>query len=226
MGKTDKVNKYENENNFMLTEYETLREFRQNLISLGENRLNIFLTSVSGSYIGIGLIYQLNTNDEISSIISLLILIGIFLLGIFTLVRMVERSIGVTTYTRGLNRIRRYFVDNYPNIKDYISMPIFDDKPGYISRAFMSIGINSIGLPEIIIMINSIIFSTGVILLLGTFLSIPTYYFIIVGAVIFIIVLVIQRQYHISQLYEADKLFKPKYPSPIKDKSVSINKNN
>ncbi len=40
---------------FMLAEYETLRDFRQTSVTLGENRLNFYLACVSGAAVGLGL---------------------------------------------------------------------------------------------------------------------------------------------------------------------------
>ena len=50
---------------FMIAEYETLRNLRQDLITLGENRLNFFLASVSGAAVFVALISQLSTYQEI-----------------------------------------------------------------------------------------------------------------------------------------------------------------
>jgi hypothetical protein len=105
---TNKSSKPDDCADFMKSEYETLLNFRQSLITLGENRLNFFLATVSGAAVGIGLINQVSTNKEIIYFVSGVILIGLFLLGLVTFVRTVERSIGIVVYTPRLKNIWFY----------------------------------------------------------------------------------------------------------------------
>src|SRR5689334_18316758 len=90
---------------FILAEYAGLQSLRQGLVTLGENRLNFFLATVSGALVGAGLLIdKLSTYGDLVFYVVGFILAGLLLLGVATFVRMVERSIGVVIYSRGMNR--------------------------------------------------------------------------------------------------------------------------
>jgi len=197
----------------MKSEYETLLNFRQSLITLGENRLNFFLATVSGAAVGLGLINQVSANKEIIYFVDGIVLVGLFLLGIVTFVRTVERSIGIVVYTRGMNRIRRFFVDQNPSIKKYLVLPVYDDKPSFISRAFIRGGFSSIGLPEMAAIVNSIIAGSAISLLLSMILSVATTWVIVTGVIIFIITLAAHNIYKQSHLRAMEKNTQIEFPS-------------
>lgn len=121
--KPKKVPSNDNEISFMLEEYTTLRELKISLDSKGENRVNFYLATISGASVALGLLNQLSIPLELLYFLNAAVFIGILILGNITFARMVERTTRNTEYERGMNRIRRYFVDNYPNIKNIFSSP-------------------------------------------------------------------------------------------------------
>jgi hypothetical protein len=119
---------------FLLTEYEALRELRAHELDRGEARVNAFLTIVS---VVAGL-SALTTQFPLAPVVtqSLLVAVscGILLLGLPIHYRLVRRAVLVTTYTRGMNRIRRYFTEFAPQIERYLILPISDDTPKYVRK--------------------------------------------------------------------------------------------
>lgn len=129
---------------FLLAEFETLRELRAKTIEWGEGRANLYLTIAAGAA---GLLTLTNqfTSDPLSLYLtSFAILIGLFLLGVLIFARLVTREILVTNYTRGINRIRRYFLELDPSIRKYLILPASDDTPKYYSVRPKKAGLRTI----------------------------------------------------------------------------------
>jgi hypothetical protein len=116
MKKQSKIDTEESATDFMLAEYATLRELRLNLDSLGESRMNFYLAVISGSVVGLGLLNQLSALAKTIFFINAAVIVGLLFLGSITFVRMLQRTVNIVEYTRGMNRIRRYFSEKNPDI--------------------------------------------------------------------------------------------------------------
>lgn len=185
---------------FMIAEYENLRERRDSLDKLGESRVNFFLATISGALVGLTLLVQVPYINDIVHFIVALIIIGILWIGFTMFARMVSRSINLILLDRGMNRIRRYFVDKNPEIKDYISLPIYDDMPR-LSPFIVSRGrYNLRGFPPTIAIINGMIACIGVVLLFRSVIGIDTMLSILIGGLIFILVISLQYRYYADQV--------------------------
>jgi len=115
---------------FMLAEYATLRELRLSLDSLGESRMNFYLAAISGSVVGLGLLNQLSALSKTTFFINAAVIVGLFFFGTITFARMLQRTVKIVEYTRGMNRIRRYFAEKNPDITQYLWLSLYDDRPG------------------------------------------------------------------------------------------------
>ena len=199
---------------FMLAEYSALRDLRQNLVTLGENRFNLFLGAVSGALVGLALLHQLSGgNTEIMYLVDGAIITGLFFLGLITFVRTVEREIGITVYARGMNRVRRYFVEHNQNIKDYIILPISDDRPSFQSIGFRPRGILAMGLPAMVAIINSVVAGIGALVFAKEILSLPTAWAIVIAVSIFIVISFAQNRYQATRITEMEKKTDIRFPT-------------
>lgn len=205
--------------NFLLAEYTTLRELRQNLDSLGESRVNFFLATVSGVIVGLALINQMPGEKEIIYFINGAAFIGLFWLGLITFTRMVERSINLVLYMRGMNRIRRYFVDRNLSIEKYLWLPKYDDKPslGYgmynpkLKRWSLT------GLPPMMALINSILATVGAVMLARVVFNILSGWTLLIGVASFLIVLSSQYRYYANRVKRKRDETEIHFPTPTKD---------
>jgi hypothetical protein len=149
---------------FMLAEFETLRGLRSDMKSMGESRVNIFLLAVSGGLVG-GLAL-LNKSSGFENVLppmtGLVILVGLFLLGFITFRRTIETDINMKIYARGLNRIRRYFVQLDPDLREYLLLPISDDQPRFGTLGWLPSGGQFFSLESMVAVINSTIATVAV----------------------------------------------------------------
>lgn len=199
----------------MLAEYSTLRELRLSLDSLGENRVNFYMAAISGSVVGLALINQLSTFPEIIYFIDGAVVAGLFVFGLITFARMVERSVNIISYTRGMNRIRRYFADKHPNIQSYLWLPITDDTPPFSYKVInvqkRRLGLT--GLAPMVGVINSLIATAGIVILARAIFAASAIWSLLVGILIFIIMTLLQYQYLASRMRKAKTLVEVRFPS-------------
>ena len=147
--------------NFMLSEYSLLKDFRASVLRQMDSRLNIYFASVSGVVAALALLNQILKLSIAFYLASLVLLLLLAMLGITTFNRIVQGHISVTRYTRGINLARRYFVSLHKTVGQYISQPIVDSEPLFGSMGFISENkspkINRIGLTAMSIPLNSLV---------------------------------------------------------------------
>jgi len=220
----DKMNNHNNENEnqeqvreFLIAEYEALREARSAVLATSDNRANFFLASVSGATVVLALIGQLSGMGDIFIISSLTILPLLLLIGIFVFIRVIESHIANYIYVRGMNRIRRYFSEISPNIQKYLILPTYDDVPIFKSSGFNPSKLSGrlFDLTGVLALINSFITS----IFLG---GLTTLYFrqftplvIIAGLLIFVVVFVSHMIYESKRLDKAERETVVNFPKNI-----------
>jgi len=183
---------------FMLAEYELLRQVRAADIAQGDTRTNLFLGLVSGAVALLAVTSQISKDPKSLSIISVIILTALFLLGLMTYIRLVERIIIVTFYTRGMNRIRRFFSELDPSINKFLILPTRDNTPKY----FRDEAKKRIGLRGIVAVLNSIIAACSVFNLLAILFSqnLYTWVKLVISLSVLIVVLVALEKYSVTRL--------------------------
>mgnify|MGYP001366582199 CR=1 FL=1 len=119
---------------FLLLEYETLMNLRQNYINLGDSRFNFYLSILSGAAVFLTWINSnnaVNSNSYSSIFVSVSVLIGVLALGWTTFNRIIRRNRSINHYSRGMARIRYYFVEKDPNLEDYLVLSLKADEPKF-----------------------------------------------------------------------------------------------
>ena len=141
----------------LIAEYEALQKAREIVLSVTESRVNFFFASISGIAVLLALLAQLLDRNVLVSI-TFVVAVSLLLLGIVTFVRAVEGHIANLIYVRGMNRIRRYFVTLFPDIKPYFILPIRDDIPRFRSVGFSASRLSSwFTLASIVAVSNSVL---------------------------------------------------------------------
>jgi hypothetical protein len=120
---------------FLRSEFDAQREMRGNLNTLVAAETNIFVAIVGATFLGLSFLGQAVIRE--SAIVDRPVLyfaaIGVlvidYLLGWSTFDRVVSSRITVVRYARTMNRARRYYVDRYPDLADFVSPDIRDDRP-------------------------------------------------------------------------------------------------
>jgi hypothetical protein len=166
---------------FMLHEYEALRARFEALRSEGINRLNFFLTltsAVVGGFIILG-----GNSGLPAPVLRAILLIALLLLAIVGLdvyQYTITRDRVSDTVVRGMNRIRRYFVERDPDLEKFLMYPPDDELTSYIADR------SSLGVRRIAQTVHSFIIGLAVGLVIDLLTPIISFSFLI-GIITFVI---------------------------------------
>lgn len=218
-----KTSNNDKEISFMLEEYATLRELKINLDNKGDNRVNFFLATISGASVALGLLNQLTLPVELLFFLNASVFVGILFLGNITFARMVERHSRNIEYERGMNRVRRYFVDKYPSIEKYMFLPLYDDKPrfGYTLFDFKEKRWGITGLAPLVGIINSIVATVGVVVFARMVLLFPVLWSYGVGLLVFLIMAYSQYRYLVNRMKRKQISSDVHFPNPTNIKDLN-----
>ncbi|HML21647.1 MAG TPA: hypothetical protein PKD09_08375 [Aggregatilinea sp.] len=192
---------------FLVAEYETLKEFRTSQVEQAQNRFNFFLILVSSAVGIVALVSdgQNSFDTPIFFIVVSLTALALLYLGTVTLRRIIQTHIQTVRYTRGLNRIRRYFVQQFPEIEEYLTFSTDDRKPQFGAMGSLTIGIT--GLTGMVIFINATLAYIGISFLLQALMKSVDHEYtlvsVLIGAVPFIGAILLQRRYLNSEVEKA-----------------------
>ena len=116
----------------LTTEHFTLQGARSQTVSESTGRAALYLGSVSSTLIALGFVSQASGSGDLFDVFTLIVLPTVYVLGLFTFVRLVELSIEDIFYGRAINRIRHYYLDQAGEDARYFLMSGHDDAPGVL----------------------------------------------------------------------------------------------
>lgn len=116
---------------YLLADLETLREFFKEHVEIGEKRIDVYLAICSATIGGLVVLSQSDIEGRAFVYIALAVAFGLLVLGLVTYRQVIDRDILVIEYIRAINRIRRYFAEQAPQIKPYLLMPVSHEYPRY-----------------------------------------------------------------------------------------------
>ena len=108
---------------FLLAEFNSIRSFKEQSVSIGDKRVDVFLTLSSALIAGLGLFSQSGIAPQTFLIIALCGSLGLLVIGLVTLYQVIDRDILIVDYIHAINRIRGYFAEHAPHIQSYLLMP-------------------------------------------------------------------------------------------------------
>jgi hypothetical protein len=138
---------------FLLAEFNALQSRAIALTNNQSNRVNFLLIIVAAALAGVS---QLANNVALDSYFHSIILattLGILLLGLFTLRQNVDDAVASVILFRRAGRIRLWFVEQNPQIVQYVAFEYGDDKPA-MDVPFLSFR----GGEAVILLINALAF--------------------------------------------------------------------
>jgi hypothetical protein len=116
------------------TEHFGLVGARAQAASESASRSALYLGTLSSALIGLGLTSQASDDGDVFLVFTLVALPTIFLLGVFTFVRLVELGIEDFLLGRAINRIRHLYIENAGEARRYFLLSDHDDAFGVISN--------------------------------------------------------------------------------------------
>jgi hypothetical protein len=103
----------------LTTEHFNLQSARMGTITEANGRATLYLGTLSSSVIAIAFVGQANQLGDAFYLFALTLLPPVFLLGVFSFLRLVQTSIEDMVYALGSFRIRQYFLDLDPAVAPY-----------------------------------------------------------------------------------------------------------
>ncbi len=112
---------------FMTTEHFALQGARGLTTSESTGRAALFLSSLSSALVALGFAATASDFGQSFNVFALLILPPIAFLGFVTFQRTVQSGVDDETYSRGINRIRHFYVEMVPELRPYFVQSTTDE---------------------------------------------------------------------------------------------------
>src|SRR5438128_7798773 len=96
--------------------------------SLG--RVNMFLTVLSGAVIALALVAQADHFGAAFISIAIFMLSVVFVVGVFTVARLMALNRDDFRWVLGMNRVRNAYLDLHPELEPHCTTSPYDDLPG------------------------------------------------------------------------------------------------
>jgi hypothetical protein len=116
----------------LTTEHFSLQGSRGSTVAESSARAAMYLGSLSASLVSLGFVAQISATGDTFRVFALVVLPTLFVLGVFTFVRLVESSIEDLFYGRAINRIRSYYHELAGPEARYFMLAPYDDVGGVL----------------------------------------------------------------------------------------------
>jgi hypothetical protein len=159
----------------LTTEHFTLQGARSQTMSESSSRSALFIGAVSSTLVALGFLAQLTPGDDTFNVFALTVLPTLYLLGVFTVVRLVECGAEDFRYGLAINRIRGYYKELAGADADLFLLSGHDDGRGVFAN--MSVPPDErtqyFTFGSVVAVISSVIGGSAIAIALGAFLDAP-----------------------------------------------------
>jgi hypothetical protein len=155
----------------LTTEHFTLQGARSQTMSESSSRASLYIGSVSSTLVALGFIGQISEVGETFDTFALTVLPTLYVLGVFTFVRLVECGFEDFRYGVAINRIRSYYLEVAGERANLFLLSGHDDGQG----VFENMGVRPEGRKQyfsfatVVAVINSVVGGSAVAIALGAF---------------------------------------------------------
>jgi len=170
----------------LTTEHFTLQGARAQTASESASRASLYILSVSSTLIALGFITQTSETDRTFDVFALIVLPTLYLLGVFTFVRVVECGAEDYRYGVAINRIRNYYKQIAGDQAKLFLLSGYDDGHGVFANA----AVPSEGRRQyftfatMVAVINSVVGASAIAIALNTVVDAPLWVSTSVGGVV------------------------------------------
>lgn len=120
----------ERDDKFLTTEHSALQAASNAAVAEGTGRASLYLTTISGTLVALSLIANAAHLGLVFFVFALVLFPSLFVIGLTTFQRAIETGIQNTLYIRGMNRIRRYYLEVAPQLRRHFILSTHDDSLG------------------------------------------------------------------------------------------------
>src|SRR5437899_4936719 len=185
------------------------------------SRAGMFLTTLSGAIVALGLVGGATGFGEAFTLFALVILPVVLFIGVATWIRLGASNYHEALCVIGMNRIRAAYLELAPDLERYFVMSAHDDfrgigvtmgvQPGR-GRAFWLAQILA-GTPTVVSVLNSVL--AGAIAAIAALrIGAPSSTVLVVGAVVFVIAVAAERWYAQRALAKIQAGHRPMFTTP------------
>src|SRR4029077_3896075 len=125
----------------LATEHWSLLATRSLTYTESLGRVNMFLTILSGAVIALALIAQADRFGPAFISIAIFMLSVVFVVGVFTVARLMSLNRDDFRWVIGMNRLRKAYLELHPDLEPFFTTSPYDDLPG----ALQTLGIDVTG---------------------------------------------------------------------------------
>lgn len=205
---------------FMTTEHFTLQTAKSATVAEANGRAALFLSSVSSAVVALAFIGQVSGMGRAFFLFGLVLFPSLLFLGFVTFERAIQTAIENMVLSRGINRLRHYYLERAPEVKRYFIQSAHDDVPG----ALHNMGIvpsasewqHFVTNAGTIAVINSVLTGVFAGMLSGFASSWPLYASGGVGIAAFVLSVLFHRRYQVRKYVEFEKRLETLFPSDSK----------
>jgi hypothetical protein len=155
----------------LTTEHFTLQGARSQTMSESSSRASLYIGSVSSTLVALGFIGQISEVGDTFDTFALTVLPTLYVLGVFTFVRLVECGFEDFRYGVAINRIRSYYLEVAGERANLFLLSGHDDGQG----VFENMGLRPEGRKQyfsfatVVAVINSVVGGSAAAIALGAF---------------------------------------------------------
>ena len=182
-------------------------------------RAGMYLSTLSGSLIALGLIGSVGGFDDTFFVFALVILPVVLFVGVGTWIRMGVANYHDAMTVFGMNRIRGAYLEIAPDLEPYFVMGVHDDPPGIGITMGVPPGTPTIihlvaSTPFLVVVLNSVLAGSIAALALIRFVEAGDVATLIGAALVAVVVTAIQMAYATQRIREGQAIVRPLFPTP------------
>ncbi len=180
------------------------------------SRMTIFLTVLSAAVVSIALVAQATDFGDNFRLFALLVLPVVLLIGIATLIRLVDTQRTDFLLIASMNRLRRAYIDLAPDLEPYFTSGLTDDLAGiaasyYRPQTTVSLGLIMSSSPMLVGIIDSLLAGLLAAIIVET-LGATTALFVVAGIIVALLGLAIMIALPYRQISKLERNYEPRFP--------------
>jgi hypothetical protein len=206
----------------LTTEHSSLQSARSTTVSETNGRISLFLGAVSSSLIALGFFGQ-GSNRAMAFFLFAGVLFPVLLfVGLATFIRVLQATREDLLYARGINRIRHFYQELAPQMRDYFILSAHDDISGVLGNMGLApsrwqLLFTGAGMVAVI---NSVIAGVLVGVVITQFVGLDLLFEVVCGVGTFLVSVLIHHHFLEATLRQADQHMPVLFPSNAEDKQL------
>lgn len=201
----------------LTTEHFVLQTGRSMTVADASSRSSLFLGTISSTLIALAFIGNISQLGGAFFLFALVLFPSLLFLGLVTFERVLQSAIEDMVCMRGMNRLRHFYVELAPQVKEYFILSSHDDEAGVhgnmcMPKEWWQLFLTTAGM---IAAINSILAGAFAGLLIYHLFALPLLLCMGVAIVIFLLVLVAHQWYQWRSWRQAERCLKVLFPSEV-----------